>query len=194
MTVLDELTFRPAHPENDLQFAYERLFKPGIEKAVRELTADFNKMSGKGPAEGEWPETRYDFFKKGFSDPDMMMISHKGEDIGCYCISHAENAIILQRVYLREDYQRLGIGAMLVQKALDEAHRVKKPLELEVLANNTRAINSYRKSGFIQSSPEVCSGWNRKFEMRHRDTYQYLFTSWRPAPARRAIWAPMSLA
>lgn len=76
--------------------------------------------------------------------------------------------------------------------ALDEAHRLKKPLELEVLANNTKAINAYTKSGFVQSSPVITNGWNQKFEMRHKDTFQYLKP---PAagPQRKTVVQPQAV-
>jgi hypothetical protein len=106
MAVKDEIGFRPADPVRDLNFAYTQLFKPGVEKSVRALN------------NGEWPESRYDFFKKGFADPAMMMITHQGRDIGCCCISETKDAIILQRVYILAEYQRQGIGEKLVGMAL----------------------------------------------------------------------------
>jgi ribosomal protein S18 acetylase RimI-like enzyme len=184
MSLKDEIEFRPANvdlnsmhdPENDLNYSYAFFFKPGIEGPVRELTSAFNKKTGKGPAEGEWPETRYEFFKKGFMDPDMRIILHNGERVGCFCISTTPEAIILQRVYLRKDYQRQGIGQKLIGMALEEAHRQKKPLELEVLANNHQAIESYKKGGFEPVSEIVVSGWNQKFTMRHKNTMKYIDT------------------
>lgn len=162
MGFIEELQYRKADPVNDLDYAYWNFFKPGIEDSVRELNA------------GEWPESRYDFFKKGFEDPDMQIILHNGEEIGCFCITESDEAIILQRVYIREDYQRRGIGGHLINMALDKAHETQKPLELEVLANNEKAINSYKKGGFVQTTDIIVNGWNQKFEMRHKDTEKYL--------------------
>lgn len=171
MAIVDEIEFRKATPE-DLEFAYAYLFRPGIERFVRELNNDV------------WPDSRYDFFRKGFADPDMMMITHNGMDIGCFCISRTDTAIILQRVYLLPEYQRQGIGAKLVEIALAEAHAQQKPLELEVLENNAPAISSYKKAGFVQCSGIIVNGWNRKFEMRHKDTegYRAPGTAMQPAP------------
>ena len=162
MAVKDEIEFRPANMEEDLEFAYLCLFKPGIEKCVKELNG------------GVWPESRYEFFKKGFSDPDMMMISHNGIDVGCFCISKTDAAVVLERVYLLHEYQRQGIGNKLIGMALKAARELNKPLELEVLANNTQAINSYKKAGFEQSSEIIVKGWNQKVTMRHKDTKQYM--------------------
>ena len=161
-SIVDELEYVNVNFEQDLDYAYWNFFKPGIEDCVRDL----NK--------GEWPESRYDFFKSGFSDPDMMMIMHKGERVGCYCIRETENEVILQRVYIAQEYQRQGIGQSLIAMSLQVAHEKSKPLELEVLANNKKAINSYSKAGFIQTTPVLINGWNQKFSMRHKDTFQYM--------------------
>lgn len=199
MSIKEEITFRatvidPSHmgdPDNDLNYAYRFFFKPGIEKSVRELTRDFNRAANKGPRDGEWPESRYDFFKKGFSDPDMQIILHNGERVGCFCISLEKEAVILQRVYLRHDYQRQGIGQKLIAMALDTAHAQKKPLELEVLANNAAAIESYKKGGFEQASDVIVNGWNRKIIMRHKDTVQYMQHA-QEKPAAQVLKSPQN--
>jgi len=152
MAFVDGLSFRSVDPVEDIDMAYHYLFKPGIEKCVRDLN------------DGVWPESRYEFFKKGFEEPDMQMIMHNGTDVGCFCIRETENSIVLQRVYIAEEFQRKGI----------EAHEKKKPLELEVLANNDKAIGCYEKSGFTQTTGIIKNGWNEKFEMYHKDTIKYL--------------------
>jgi len=162
LSLINALEFRPVDPVEDLDHAYWHFFKPGIEECVKELN------------DNVWPESRYDFFKKGFVDPDMMMISYHGANIGCYCISNQDNAVILQRVYIAPEYQRKGIGTKLIGMALEKAHELQKPLELEVLANNTPAINSYLKGGFVKTSGIIVNGWNQKFTMRHKDTIRYL--------------------
>lgn len=162
MAFVDDLSFRSVDPVEDIDMAYHYLFKPGIEKCVRDLN------------DGVWPESRYEFFKKGFEEPDMQMIMHNGADVGCFCIRETENSIVLQRVYIAEEFQRKGIGTYLVDKALEEAHEKKKPLELEVLANNDKAIGCYEKSGFTQTTDVIKNGWNEKFEMYHKDTVKYL--------------------
>lgn len=170
----DKLELRPAKDE-DLDYAYKYLFKPGIEKVVKELTNEFNRISNQGPIEEEWPIERYEFFKKGFLNSKMMMISSKEGDIGCFCIAKTNDSIELQRVYIREDFQGHGIGENIVQEALEIAHEMKLPLKLEVLANNRKAIDAYKKCGFEQSTPVIAHCWNKKFTMIHKDTIQYLF-------------------
>jgi GNAT superfamily N-acetyltransferase len=159
---IEEIKFRPVNVEQDMDFAYHHLFKAGIE----EFVAEFNN--------GEWLESRYEFFKQGFYDPDMKIIQYHDNIIGCFCISNTESAVILQRAYLLSDYQRKGIGQKLIQMALEKSHNQKKPLELEVLINNIPAINSYKKSGFEQISPIITNGWNKKIIMRHKDTAHYV--------------------
>lgn len=166
MSIADEVTSRPADPVKDLAYAYD-VFKRTISPYVIALA-------------GYYPEQqRYDFFKKGFEDPDMQMIVHNGKDIGCFCISDTPSAIVLQRMYFEPSYQRQGIGQRIMGLALQMAHDSKKTLELEVLENNTPAISAYTKNGFT-AYQLVVNDWNRKLLMRHKDTVQYLP---RPAPA-----------
>jgi hypothetical protein len=58
-------------------------------------------------------------------------------------------------------------------------------LELEVLANNTKAINAYLKAGFVQTSPVIVNGWNQKFSMRQKETSRYAFAA---AAVRHHNW------
>ena len=69
----------------------------------------------------------------------------------------------------------------MISMALEKAHQQKKPLELEVLTNNTPAIESYKKTGFEQVSDVIVHGWNKKIIMRHKDTEQYLSKATAPS-------------
>lgn len=163
MSILANLTFRDVDPEKDLEYTYD-LFKRTISPYVKALNGDV------------WPEAeRRPFFIKGFSEPGMHMIECEGVAIGCYSITETQDSVILQRVYLEPEYQRCGIGRYLISQALERAHDVKKPLDLEVLENNTPAIASYEKGGFLKHHLAV-NGWNRKWLMRHKDTDAYSAT------------------
>ncbi|MDN4070343.1 GNAT family N-acetyltransferase [Paenibacillus vini] len=55
---------------------------------------------------------------------------------------------------VRSDYQGGGIGKALLQALIDwaEKHRQIEKITLEVFANNSKAIELYRKMGFVQES------------------------------------------
>lgn len=57
---LNELKFRKVDFENDVGLAYHLLFMPGIRQFVEELN------------NGEWPDSRYDFFVKGFKEESRL--------------------------------------------------------------------------------------------------------------------------
>ncbi|MNI85410.1 Spermine/spermidine acetyltransferase [compost metagenome] len=55
---------------------------------------------------------------------------------------------------VRSDYQGGGIGKALLQALIDwaEKHRQIEKITLGVFANNSKAIELYRKMGFVQES------------------------------------------
>lgn len=169
--------YRPVDPEKDFEAAYA-IFKETISPSVMALNG------------GTWPEDeRRPFFKKGFREDGMSMLLHKGQPIGCFCITvlnlpvreeekrlfaqDSYDAVILQRMYIKPEYQKQGIGSAIMGMALTEAHKRRLPLELEVLANNESAIHAYKKYGY-EPYKLVVNGWNQKLLMRHKDTTQYL--------------------
>jgi len=160
---------RHEEPKNDFEIAY-CIFRDGVREQIKEFY-------------GEWPEQiRRKFFLKGFQDPTMQMITIDNEVIGCFCITEQENSVILQRMYLKEEFQGEGIGLKLMNMALEKAHELEKPLELEVLTNNKRAIKVYSEHGFEIFN--TLERQNRSYEMRHKDTEQYLTPIFNRASAK----------
>lgn len=66
-----------------------------------------------------------------------------------YSLEFGGRDAFLDELYLREDYRGQGIGTRIIQHALDvcQTHGV-KALHLEVMAQNTRAQELYRRLGF----------------------------------------------
>ena len=63
-----------------------------------------------------------------------------------------EEALEIERIYIRKKFQRNGLGKFLLNKAIDIAkNQDKKIIWLGVWENNKNAIEFYKKSGFIQS-------------------------------------------
>lgn len=66
-----------------------------------------------------------------------------------YSLEFGGRDAFLDELYLREDYRGQGIGTRIIQHALDvcQTHGV-KALHLEVMVQNTRAQELYRRLGF----------------------------------------------
>ncbi|MBD3299799.1 MAG: GNAT family N-acetyltransferase [Candidatus Moranbacteria bacterium] len=71
----------------------------------------------------------------------------KNKIIGMALASLEEDKVKLIALYVLPEYQRQGIGKMLMQKVLDFSKNSKQ-IRLEVAAYNQQAINFYQKNGF----------------------------------------------
>ena len=63
----------------------------------------------------------------------------------CY-IPQKDGSCYLMRIAVRNSHQRKGIGRLLMNQLMDEFHG---KVELEVSADNTKAVNFYKKTGLI---------------------------------------------
>lgn len=62
-----------------------------------------------------------------------------------------EEAVEIQRIYVREAFQGRGLGKLLLHKAMEVAKMRKAPyLWLEVWEHNHRAIAFYKAQGFVK--------------------------------------------
>ena len=145
---------------------------------------------------GEWPaQMREDFLHDALHDQDFRVLFHNGKPIGCFEITHRTmpciveseianttpqeqeslnqretyQALILRRMYLRQDYHGKGIGKALIKMALEQAHAEQIPLELSVMVSNKKALGAYIKQGFCAYTTMI-QGWNQKYLMRHQAT------------------------
>jgi diamine N-acetyltransferase len=55
----------------------------------------------------------------------------------------------LEKIYIRKSWHGKGIGSRMIQLAKDQAKMVGKPLFLDVIETNERAISVYKKEGFV---------------------------------------------
>jgi ribosomal protein S18 acetylase RimI-like enzyme len=66
------------------------------------------------------------------------------------------NGIEIERIYVLKSFQGKNIGQLLLQKAIERAHQRKAAyLWLGVWEKNQRAINFYKKSGFIEFDKHI---------------------------------------
>lgn len=63
-----------------------------------------------------------------------------------------EDALEVERIYIRNKYQKVGLGKYLLNKAIEIAMELsKRKIWLGVWENNENAIAFYSKMGFIKS-------------------------------------------
>jgi putative acetyltransferase len=92
-----------------------------------------------------------------YSFPNGAIVLSKKEKTftGCVAVRKKENGIAeLKRMFIKEDYRKEGIGALLLQKALEIAKELHyKKIRLDTLDTMTPAINLYKKFGFYEIEP-----------------------------------------
>lgn len=95
--------------------------------------------------------------KEMYSFPNGAIVLCKSENtfIGCVAVRKKEEGIAeLKRMFIKEGYRKEGVGALLLQKALEltiELHY--KKIRLDTLDTMTSAINLYKKYGFYEIEP-----------------------------------------
>lgn len=63
-----------------------------------------------------------------------------------------DDALEVERIYVRKKFQKLGLGKLLLDKAFEmAAEQMKKKIWLGVWEDNENAIAFYKKKGFVQT-------------------------------------------
>ncbi|OGG15502.1 hypothetical protein A3D77_06675 [Candidatus Gottesmanbacteria bacterium RIFCSPHIGHO2_02_FULL_39_11] len=113
----------------------------------------------------EWHSLK--FLKKQIQDPDtFFLIAKDGDIIVAMCnasLTHESKAVNIQRLHVLSNYQRQGIGSMLVIEVIKSFPNVSK-IELEVEKQNLRAQAFYKKHGFKSSGEKVFEVKNVRME------------------------------
>lgn len=98
-----------------------------------------------------------------FSPVNVMVIEVHGNPIGLMSKEEREDGIFLYDLYLMPDFQGKGIGTSLIKQIQDESRLRQKPLVLEVLKVNRRAIAFYKRNGF-KKVKKIPKKWIMKWE------------------------------
>ena len=76
---------------------------------------------------------------------DYKIILINNQKVGCILLVKHEDGLLLDEIYLMEDYRNHGIGSNII---LDVLKNNKLPIYLWVYKNNDSAIRLYKKLGF----------------------------------------------
>lgn len=84
-----------------------------------------------------------------YPDGKNNIIDILGTSVGRFFINISHDEIRLVDIAILPKYRNQGIGTFLIQHLLSDAIEIKKPVRLQVLANNIEAQRLYNKLGFI---------------------------------------------
>lgn len=130
---MQNLRLRPATPE-DSEFAYQ------TKKAAFREYAD--RVWGWDDAhQRTLHETR-------FASQDFRIIQLSGIDVGVLAVQRDSDRLRLHQLFILPDHQSKGIGTACMQIVIEEACRLRLPINLQILAFNLKAITFYARLGF----------------------------------------------
>jgi len=97
-------------------------------------------------------------------DNELMLVAEKDNKIMALCnVVQEESYNQLKAIYVLPEYQRLGLGQALWKEA-QKVFDPQKDTIVHVAAYNEKAINFYRKLGFVSTEKIFC---DEKYKMRN---------------------------
>lgn len=92
-----------------------------------------------------------------YAEPEgsIWLAENKGAAAGCVALRKLEAGICeMKRLYVKSEYQGLGIGKNLIEICLTEAKlKGYLKMKLDTLKRLEKAVNSYQKFGFCMTQP-----------------------------------------
>lgn len=102
------------------------------------------------------------FHKENFSARNTKIIWADAEPVGSVDIKEEESSVFISGLYLLPQYQSKGVGTRILLSLIESSGAVAKRVELEVLKVNERAIQLYKRLGFLMEDRD-----DKKYFMYH---------------------------
>tara|TARA_R110001583_G_scaffold11973_2_gene53372 strand:- start:47 stop:409 length:363 start_codon:yes stop_codon:yes gene_type:complete len=100
-----------------------------------------------------WDESyQREIHKQKFVASETEIIIYNEQEIGILIVKESGNEIYLQSILIEKKFQNLGIGRMIMERIIERANSVKKPIRLQVFKVNLKAQRFYEKLGFEKIS------------------------------------------
>ncbi len=113
------------------------------------------------------------YYTQQFKECRPQILIWNGRDVGFFSLEEMPHGLKLRQLHIDPDAQGQGIGAAVLAHCLEQAHHLKKALELHVLVLNLRGKAFYERHGYEMNVMSMTNvGWSAV--MRHKDTVQYL--------------------
>ncbi len=95
-----------------------------------------------------------------YGPPDGLLILARvdGRSAGCVALRKMTDEICeMKRLYVRDEYRKLGVGRRLIDKIIDEALEKKyRFIRLDTLPSMIEAQALYKEFGFYEIEPYGC--------------------------------------
>ena len=143
MGIADEITLRPAQPE-EAEFLY-RVYASTREEELAPLPWDAAQKEAFLRMQFAAQDHHYRTY---FGDGDFLIIQRSGVPIGRLYVHRTESEISVVDIALLPESRGVGIGTALMNNVLKESDAVGKPVRLHVEAYN-RAFGLYTRLGFV---------------------------------------------
>jgi len=101
---------------------------------------------------GEWEESLQQkmFFTKWQRVRNAQVIEHDAKRIGIVILEQRERYDWLEEIQVQSDHQGRGLGTALLDGFIADARSRGRPLRLQVLHENHRAMRLYERIGFLE--------------------------------------------
>jgi GNAT superfamily N-acetyltransferase len=90
------------------------------------------------------------YHERTFEPAGTQIVTVDGVDVGVLKVEDRADSRYIGLVEVHPDHQRRGVGRTVVGRVLAAADRIGLPVELDVLAVNTRAYALYARLGFAE--------------------------------------------
>jgi ribosomal protein S18 acetylase RimI-like enzyme len=128
---------------SDLEFLFKcstEAMKPTVEKLNPDIVFDY--------------ETEFAKYTNKFNHTEIQVIQYDGFDVGRLRVVRSKESIYVGGIQILPEFQGKGIGGAIFNELIQESDETKIPIILEVHDINTRAIDFYKKLGFVKVDKE----------------------------------------
>jgi GNAT superfamily N-acetyltransferase len=96
-------------------------------------------------------EVQHEKFENRFTPAGHQIVVFDGVDVGLLQVVDEGSHLVVGKMELLPEFQRRGIGSVLMGRILDEARARQVPVRLQVLRTNAPARRLYERLGFVMS-------------------------------------------
>jgi ribosomal protein S18 acetylase RimI-like enzyme len=128
---------------SDLEFLFNcstEAMKPTVEKLNPDTVFDY--------------ETEFAKYTNKFNHTEIQVIQYDGFDVGRLRVVRSKESMYVGGIQILPEFQSKGIGGEIFKELIQESDETKIPIILEVHDINTRAIDFYKKLGFVKVDKE----------------------------------------
>ena len=99
-------------------------------------------------------ESEFKNYQEKYIPDEIDVIQLDGVDIGRLRIVRSAESIYIGGIQILPEFQNRGIGSAIVTDLIQESNSAGVPILLEVHEVNTKALNFYKKLGFVEVGRE----------------------------------------